>query len=83
MRACEVLNGSKSVIKIGEGGGEHRNSVEDAHVTKATWEEFEKKLSEHERELLEDIVEGRDHFIRKEKGLLKNIDRKGRRMGLW
>lgn len=82
--ACQVLNGSRFLVIVGNGPPPTENKIEWAHVTKATWEEFLERLTERQRELVEELSEyTRAFFTKGEKYVLRDIDREGKDMGLW
>lgn len=82
LKAIQILLGSRGIIQL-SGQPFHKNSIEDAQVTKNTWEEFYERLNEEEKELVEYIVEGGEYFTKDEKELLVRILQLGIEMGLW
>lgn len=81
--ACYILNGSRSVIAPGS-APPAENMREWAHVMKATWEEFLGRLTEKQKELVEELSEyTRAFFTKGEKYVLRDVHRLGRKMGLW
>ncbi|ADO44933.1 hypothetical protein Hydth_0533 [Hydrogenobacter thermophilus TK-6] len=81
-RACEILNGGRSVITIGQ-GKPAKNHVENAYVNKVVWQEFLSALDESEKKLVEEIVEGLDYFTKDELLMLGKINSTGQMLGLW
>ena len=81
--AQEILRNSGSVIKPGAERST-RNLQDWAHVMKATWEEFTERLTEKQRELVEELTHSmRRFFTRGEKYVLRDINRVAKKMGLW